>query len=163
MIEIGTIPSERWNEARDLRLLALKTEPTSFGSSYEEEINFSEEEWKRRTANALFALSDDKRIVGSVTFLFSERIKTKHIAQIFGVYVVPDFRGRGVGRMLLEKALDLIRKNGEVVKVRLTVNTKQIPALTLYKSLGFSVVGELKKELKIGDNFHDELIMEKIF
>jgi ribosomal protein S18 acetylase RimI-like enzyme len=142
--------------------MALKTEPSAFGSSYEEETNFSEGEWRRRTANAIFAISDNDRIVGTLTYIFNERVKTKHIAQIFGVYVVPDFRGQGVGRMMLEKAVELIRENRNAAKVRLTVNAKQVVAVTLYKSMGFAVVGELKKELRIGEEFYDELIMEKM-
>jgi ribosomal protein S18 acetylase RimI-like enzyme len=162
MIEIVTLPPGRWSEARDLRLTALRTEPSSFGSSYEEEVNFSEAEWQRRTANALFALSDKNQIVGTVRCIITERVKTKHVAQIFAVFVLPEFRGQGVGRKLLEKALDLIGKKEDIVKVRLTVNAKQIAAISLYKSLGFVVVGELKKELKVGVEFYDEFIMEKM-
>jgi ribosomal protein S18 acetylase RimI-like enzyme len=161
VLEITRLPPERWKEARDLRLSALQTEPTAFGSSYEEEANFSEAEWKRRTANALFALSDN-RPIGTITYLITERTKTKHIAQIFGVYVDPNYRGRGVGRRMLEKALDLIEENKAIVKVRLTVNAKQDSAIALYQSVGFSIVGELKKELKINGEFYDEVIMEKM-
>jgi len=161
MIEVTRLPPERWKEARDLRLTALQTEPTAFGSSYEEEANFTEAEWKRRTANALFAISDN-RPIGTITYLINERVKTKHIAQIFGVYVDPNFRGRGVGRNMLEKALDLIGENKGIVKVRLTVNPQRTAAITLYKSLGFAIVGELKNELKVGGEFYDEVIMEKM-
>ena len=69
----------------ELRLRALKTDPIAFGSSYEEEENFTEAEWQRRMENALFALSDGKP-VGTLTYLFNNRVKTKHIARIFGVY-----------------------------------------------------------------------------
>ncbi|HYB03956.1 MAG TPA: GNAT family N-acetyltransferase [Nitrososphaerales archaeon] len=161
MLEITRLPPERWKEARDLRLTALKTEPTAFGSSYEEEVNFSEAEWRRRTANALFAMLDN-RPVGTITYLINERAKTKHIAQIFGVYVDPKFRGRGLGRKMLEKAIDLIVENKDIVKVRLTVNAKRSAAITLYKSLGFVIIGELKKELRVAGEFYDEVIMEKM-
>jgi ribosomal protein S18 acetylase RimI-like enzyme len=161
MLEITHLPPERWKEARDIRLTALQTEPTAFGSSYEEEVNFTEAEWKRRTANALFALLDN-RPVGTITYLINERTKTKHIAQIFGVYVDPDYRGHGVGRKMLEKVLDLIGENKNIVKVRLTVNVQRIAAITLYKSSGFVIVGVLKKELRVGEEFYDEVIMEKM-
>jgi ribosomal protein S18 acetylase RimI-like enzyme len=161
MIEIIRLPPERWMESRDLRLAALKEEPSAYGGSYEEEMNFSEDEWKRRLPNALYALSDDKP-VGTVTYIVSERAKLKHIAQIFGVYVDPDYRGRGIGRKMLETALDLISKNKDIVKIRLTVNRQRDPAVALYKSLGFLVVGELEKELRVDGVFYDELMMEKM-
>jgi ribosomal protein S18 acetylase RimI-like enzyme len=160
MIEVKTLPPERWREARELRLQALKTDPISFGSSYEEEENLTEAEWQRRMKNALFALSDGK-VVGTITYVFSDRIKSKHIARIFGVYVHPNHRGRGVGKKLLESALELIQKNKDAVKVQLFVNQEQDVAVKLYKEMGFVVVGQMKKEIRVGERFYDELIMEK--
>ena len=161
MIEVKTLPPERWREARELRLHALKTDPIAFGSSYEEEENLAEAEWQRRMKNALFALSDGKP-VGTITYLFSDRVKGKHIARIFGVYVDPNYRGQGLGRKLLENALELIQENKGVVKVQLMVNQEQGVAVTLYKGMGFDVVGQMKKEIKVGEQFYDELIMEKM-
>ncbi len=161
MLVIDSISSDRWSEARDLRLMALKTEPTAFGSSPEEEATFSEAEWRRRTANALFAISDGK-LVGSITYFSGSKIKTRHIVHIHGVFVDPNYRSRGIGRKLLETALGLIQKNGDVVKIQLTVNSRRIPAVSLYRRLGFEVVGELKKELNVGGEFQDELLMEKM-
>ncbi len=161
MIEVKALPPERWGETRELRLQALKTDPIAFGSSYEEEENLAEAEWQRRMKNALFALSDDK-VVGTITYVFSDRVKSKHIARIFGFYVDPNYRGRGVGRKLLESALKLIQKNKDVVKVQLFVNPEQGVAVKLYKEMGFVVVGQMKKEIKVGELFYDELIMEKM-
>ena len=42
------------------------------------------------------------------------------------------------------------------------VNEEQDAAVTLYKSMGFVVVGQMKKEIKVGERFYDELIMEKM-
>lgn len=162
MIEIKTLSPERWREARDLRLRSLKTDPAAFGSSYEEEEKLSESDWRERTKNALYAVSEEDKIVGSITFIFSDRVKSKHIANIYGFYVDQNFRGRGAGRMLLEKALELIRKNQNIVKVKLMVNPRQEAAFALYKSVGFVIVGEMKKEMKIGDTFYDEFAMEKM-
>jgi ribosomal protein S18 acetylase RimI-like enzyme len=162
MIEVRKLRSERWREVRELRLRALKTDPAAFGSAYEEEENLPEEEWQRRMKNAIFALSEDNKPVGTITYVFSDRVKSKHIARIFGVYVNPDYRGRGIGKKLLEKALELIRQNKDIVKVQLFVNRKQEAAFRLYKGMGFDVVGQMNKEIKIGDSFYDELIMEKM-
>lgn len=161
MIEVKALPPERWREARELRLQALKTDPIAFGSSYEEEESLAEAEWQSRMKNALFAVSDDKP-VGTITYVFSDRVKTKHIARIFGVYVDPNYRGRGFGKKLLRNALELIQKNKGVVKIQLMVNQDQDAAVELYKDMGFVIVGQIKKEIKVGEQFYDELIMEKM-
>jgi len=162
MIEVKTLSSERWKEARELRLLSLKTDPSAFGSAYEEEENFSETEWRRRTGNMLVALTEEDRLVGMITYVFSDRAKSRHIAHIYGFYVSQDYRGRGIGRKLLERALKEIRGNKGIAKIQLMVNTRQEAAVALYRSFGFTITGEMKRELKIGEEYHDEYVMEML-
>lgn len=157
MIEIVDLPAERWEDFRSLRLKALRSDPTAFGSSFEEEELFTEEEWKRRIRNTIFALSND-RPVGMIVYV-SDRTKTRHVAEIFGVYVEAEYRGRGIGRRLLEEAQSRIRKERNIVKVKLAVNSEQRVAVKLYRNAGFVVAGKLK-ELKTGRGYFDELIME---
>ncbi|HME51088.1 MAG TPA: GNAT family N-acetyltransferase [Candidatus Lokiarchaeia archaeon] len=160
MVEISRIGEERWEEYRELRLAALKSEPIAFGSAFEEEERMSEGDWKQRLKNVLFAVIDDK-LIGMIVLVFNSRIKTKHIANIFGVYVENEYRGQGIGKKLMEAVLDAIEENGNIVKINLSVNIQQKAAISLYKECGFETVGILKKELIIDEIFYDELIMEK--
>ena len=105
MIAVKKLEEDRWKEYRDLRLEALKKEPIAFGSSYDEEKNISEEEWRRRIGNALFALSKDK-LIGMIVYTRGNKIKTKHVANIYGVYVTKEYRGQGVGRKLIDRVLE---------------------------------------------------------
>ena len=162
MIEIRKLPADRWEDYRNLRLEALRSDPSAFGSSFEEEATLTEDEWKGRIQNALFAISEGKPI-GMIVRVFSGRLKTKHGADIFGVYVSANHRGKGVGTSLLERTMLLIRKNKRVVKVKLAVNPEQRAAVKLYKKAGFVVTGRSKKELKVGRRFFDMLFMEKLF
>jgi ribosomal protein S18 acetylase RimI-like enzyme len=161
MIEVKKLPPDRWKEFRELRLEALQNDPLAFGSSYEEEKNLTEDEWKRRIKNTLLALANDT-LVGMIVYIIDNKIKTKHIANIFGVYVKKEYRGQGVGKKLIESALKIIQKNSNVSKIKLTVNPEQKAAVKLYETFGFELVGRLKKELKINDKFYDELIMERL-
>lgn len=161
MIAVKKLEEDRWKEYRDLRLEALKKEPIAFGSSFDEEKNISEEEWKRRVGNALFALSEDK-LVGMIVYVQGNKIKTKHIANIYGVYVTEEYRGQGVGRKLIDSVLEEIKKSKDVVKINLTVNPEQKAAVKLYQNSGFKIVGQLKKEFLVVGRFYDELIMEKL-
>lgn len=160
MITIKKLGEERWAEYRELRLEGLKSDSIAFGSAYEEENEMSEEDWKLRMKNALFALSGD-RLVGMIVVVNNERIKASHIANIFGVYVRKEYRGQKIGKKLMEAALKTTQKNQNFVKVSLTVNPEQTAAVNLYKSFGFELVGRLKKELKVDNIFYDEVIMEK--
>ena len=140
---------------------ALKCDPSAFGGSFEEEVTLTEGEWKRRIQNILFAMSNDSP-VGMIGYGFGDRLKTKHIAEILGVYVNSGHRGEGIGTKMLECTLRMIRKNKRAVKVDLWVNPQQLAAVRLYKKFGFVVTGKSKKSIKVGRKFFDMLLMEKM-
>lgn len=158
-ITIGRLPEEEWEKYKEIRLEALKNDAIAFGSSYEEEINRPESHWRNRTVGAVYAFLN-KKIVGLMAYKDEDRLKTKHKSGIYSVYVRPAYRGKGVGKMLLEETLRLIRENKEIIKVNLTVNPLQIHAVKLYESFGFKPVGTLHKELLVDGTYYDELLME---
>jgi ribosomal protein S18 acetylase RimI-like enzyme len=160
MITIKKLPQERWEEFKSLRLEALQNDPLAFGSSYEEEINFTEDVWKKRISNTLFACHVDNP-VGMISFVIPQKIKQNHIAEIFGVFVKVDFRNKKIGKQLIEAALDLIKQNKNVRKIKLTVTTVRESAVKLYSQSGFEIVGKLKSELKFDNKFYDAFVMEK--
>ena len=159
-IEITRLDEDRWQDYRALRLEALQEATIAFGSSYEEEMFLSEDAWKKRMKNALFAVVEGNP-AGILVLVFNHRAKTKHIAEIFSFYVKKDYRGTGIGKLLMETTLAEIGGQKDVIKVRLSVNPEQEAAMRLYRKYGFKTVGHLKKELNIDGRFHDELIMEK--
>jgi ribosomal protein S18 acetylase RimI-like enzyme len=161
-ISISGASEEKWQDYKKIRLDALKNEPSVFGSSFEEENEFTEELWKQRSLSALIAYSNSKPI-GLLVYIISNRIKTKHVATIYSVYVNKGYRGQGVGKRLLKEALDNIKRNLGVIKVDLAVNPEQISAVKLYENIGFKAVGCLSKEVYVDNKFYDQLLMELIF
>ena len=160
MIRIAKLPEDRWETYRALRLEALDTDPAAFGSSYEEETRLPEDLWRERINNVIFALSDE-RPVGMLSYVLSGRVKTRHVVNIYGVYVTPRYRGRGIGLMLMKRALSEIRKHRRIIKAQLSVNAHLRPAVELYKAAGFEEVGRARNELKVGGRYYDMLLMEK--
>jgi ribosomal protein S18 acetylase RimI-like enzyme len=53
------------------------------------------------------------------------------------LYVIPDRRGQGLGRALMEAAMELARERG-VVDMHLGTSEDDVAARALYESLGFS-------------------------
>jgi ribosomal protein S18 acetylase RimI-like enzyme len=160
MIEIKKLPDNRWKDYRDLRLEALMSDPTAFGSSYEEEIILPDEEWVNRINNVLFAILNNK-LIGMIVYIFNKGLKIKHIANIYGVYVKKEYRNQGIGKKLLENAISLILTNKNIMKINLSVNPQQVAAVKLYEKYGFESVGVLKNDLLIEGKFYDEAVMEK--
>ena len=168
-VRIVTLDPERWAEFRELRLQALRGDPTAFGSSYEESVEEPEAFWRgrledaqRKVENVTLFAEVDGRLVGMMGMFRRFRIKTKHVATVFGVYVDPAARGRGIARQLMQALLDEIARLPEIVKLELTVNTENPVALRLYRHFGFEIVGTVHLGLKIGERYYDEYLMEKL-
>lgn len=81
-----------------------------------------------------------KADVGAVWFPMTGE---RPVAQLTGVWTRPDQRGRGVARMALAATVDAVRRSfvGERGIVNLYVNDFNAPAVTLYRSLGFTQTG----------------------
>ena len=162
MVRIQRLPASRWADYRALRLEALRTDAAAFGSSYEEELKHRPHVWKERLGSCIFAVSEGLP-VGMISVVFNDRAKTRHVADIFGFYVTPDARGKGVGRALLNAAVAAARKRKGVLKLELSVNPEFQPALSLYDGVGFEATGTAKKALNVGGRFYDLLNMELHF
>ncbi len=81
-----------------------------------------------------FVWEEDGRIVGNVTLTRTGSGSSRW--QISNVAVHRDFRGRGIGRRLMEAAIALASERGGEW-VLLQVRHDNMPALHLYESLGF--------------------------
>ena len=152
-----------WKDYREIRLDALRTNPESFGSSYEEEFDRTESKWKEKLGDknrAILLALDGEKAIGILIIIFESGIKLAHIANIFSVYVQPNYRGKGISTELMKEALSLIKSRRGTVKINLHVTTNQLPAINLYKKFGFKIAGELRKELKIKANYYNSYIME---
>ncbi len=75
------------------------------------------------------------------------------VGSIEHIVVHSDMRGKGLGRKIMEHLLVEAKKEG-LTKLVLTSNPSRIAAHSLYKSLGFKIVGEKQKYDKGGNPTH---------
>ena len=146
-----------------LRLRGLKEAPTSFASSYEEEVGISLEEVGRRLSakpdGATFGAFDTTGLVGVAGLQREGMRKLAHKAFIWGMYLAPEARRQGVGRKLLQHALEYAWNSLSVTQVNLGLNTGNTPAVELYKSLGFETYGVERGFLLVDGVLYDEYQM----
>jgi ribosomal protein S18 acetylase RimI-like enzyme len=77
----------------------------------------------------------------------------------FGIGLLPEYRGMGLGTKLAARVLKMAR--GKFSSVFLFVLRKNKPARKLIKKMGFELCGEIKKGVKLPQGFDDNLIMQK--
>ena len=160
MIEITKLDENSWQDFRDLRLEALKSDPIAFSSSYEEEQLLPESVWRESIKNVIFVISDNQP-VGMAGNFRSNRIKTNHVCEIYGMYIRKEYRSQGIGKKLLEAVLEEIQNLKGVTKIKIGVNPTQKAAEHLYRKYGFKVAGHFKKDMCVNDIFYDEIFLEK--
>jgi len=148
---------------QDFRLAALQDAPTAFGSSYEEERDIPASVVEARLAiksdRGPFGAFEDSQLVGFVA-LGRENLKNlSHKALIWGMYVKPEYRAKGIAKALLQEAISLARSVPDINQVNLSVNASNAAAIGLYESFGFKTFGHEQGALRIDGEFHDELFM----
>lgn len=148
---------------QSLRLAGLQEAPFAFSSSYEEEKDIPMAAIENRLALkpdcGSFGAFENNTLVGHVALGREGQSKLSHKRIIWGMYVVPDFRGKGVARLLLIKALSLARSVSSVKQVNLSVNAGNACALHLYESVGFKVFGHEPGALFVNGELCDEIHM----
>lgn len=147
----------------ELRLKALSESPTAFASSFEQEACLTAKDFAARLDShdnfysGIFAAFDSsEQIMGMLGFSREKRPKRAHIASFWSMYVLPEFRRRGVGAALLDEALSYVRQLGVVRQVVLAVTASNLPASSLYKSRGFERFGLEREALFVDGKYFDE-------
>ena len=109
---------------------------------------------------ALIAEDGDGTIAG---YIWAERgrlNRVRHTAYIV-VGVREAYRHRGIGTEFFRQIDEWARGQG-VVRLELTVECDNAPALRLYEKSGFTIEGKRIKSMKLDDTFVDEFYMAKI-
>jgi ribosomal protein S18 acetylase RimI-like enzyme len=88
------------------------------------------------TTYILFIKNDEKFAGFATCFVNFSTFRIKPFLYIHDVFVQPGFRGKRLGKMLMEKLVETAKESG-YCKVTLEVREDNKPARTLYQSLGF--------------------------
>ena len=73
----------------------------------------------------------------------------------WGMYVIPEARGLGVGRELMTALIERCQRLDGLEQIVLAVATVAKPARRLYESVGFETFGVQKDAMKEGDKYYD--------
>ena len=146
---------------RALRLEALATAPGAFSSSHQEEAALSLENFRARIPtggrSAVFGAFAGAELVGIAGFVANDRIKQRHKGALVGLFVRPQWRGRGVGERLVRHVMAHAAKH--VLLLQATVVTTNDPARRIYHRLGFIPYGTERKALCVDGVFHDDELL----
>jgi RimJ/RimL family protein N-acetyltransferase len=78
-----------------------------------------------------------------------------------GMGLLLEYRGKGLGRRLMEATLAAAHEEG-FVRVELTAHADNLRAIALYEKLGFQREGMMRDSVCIDGRFVDSLVMARI-
>jgi len=149
---------------RELRIRALREHPDAFGRTPEEvpPVDVVAEQFREdidSEEDVMLGAFEGDALVGTAGCHRERAIKQRHVAFIWGVYVIPDHRRTGLARHLVIEAIARARTWKDLECLWLDVTTVNTGARALYASLGFRGVGVKPRALKVGGRYYDEELM----
>jgi ribosomal protein S18 acetylase RimI-like enzyme len=108
-----------------------------------------------------FVALDGDRVVGWCDVTPRLWPATGH-SGVLGMGLLPEWRGRGVGRGLLERTLKAARAF-PLTRVELSARADNEHAIALYRKVGFEVEGRRRRSMFMDGVYYDDIIMALLF
>jgi ribosomal protein S18 acetylase RimI-like enzyme len=152
VIQLDPTDGAHVKQFREIRLRALQTDPTAFGSDYERELAFNDDAWQGRLAGfaghpgAVFAAvstatpTGTDEPAGAPVGIVGVGMPERTDAAIWGMWVAPEGRRRGVAAQLLDTAESWAVQSGAQTAT-LWVHRANDRAQALYKSRDYELIG----------------------
>ena len=143
--------ADDWRTWRDLRLRALQDTPTAFGSTYEREVAFTEDDWRGRAGGLANAVATGDGSAGPAVLAFVGDVAVgmgggfrdlPGWLHVVAMWTDPSWRGHGAGSAVLEQLKAWSDAQG--LRVHLDVETTNSGARRLYERAGFVATGETR-------------------
>lgn len=108
--------------------------------------------------NLFLVAEANGRIVGYSRCEGSPLSRMAHKVE-FGVGVIRDYWGHGIGRQLLDRSVEWSDETG-IQKMTLHVIETNVKAIDMYKKVGFEIEGVLKRDRLLADgNYYNTIAM----
>jgi GNAT superfamily N-acetyltransferase len=142
---IRSFVSHEWRIYKNLRLRALADSPDAFGGTLAQEKDRLDTEWSTRLASGVASHRDLPLVaeLGTESIgLAWGRIESSNpdVANLYQMWVAPNYRGLGAGQMLLESVIAWASA-ANVCYLALSVTCGDSPAMRLYVRSGFKPLG----------------------
>ncbi|MFX1293847.1 MAG: GNAT family N-acetyltransferase [Promethearchaeota archaeon] len=122
---------------------------------------FEKENWyfRQQEENNIVIVSElDNHVVGHCMIEHIGWDAAFHVGTL-GIIVAPLYRKIGIGKKLIQEALNAADEKF-FEKIVLSCFHTNIHAFNLYKKLGFKEVGYRKQQFKLDGTYYDEILME---
>jgi len=100
----------------------------------------------------------DGHVIGFLEFLNGSLKRIRH-SGMFSMYIRKDFRGEGIGSLLLEELIRWAESDAMIEKLTLAVFSTNTRARRLYEKFGFLMEGNCPRDMKLSDGTYIDSIL----
>ncbi len=116
------------------------------------------EEYRESTNSILLIAEYEGELIGNLDITGSKRLKMAHTGMV-GMGIKEDWRNQGLGKALMECAIEWAKNNSEIEILWLDVYASNELGYNLYKNTGFEVSGIIKGFFKEENGYMDKVQM----
>ena len=156
-ITVRSMAPDDWPHVRDIYVAGIETGNATFETSAP-----SWETWDNGhlTEHRFVAVDEGERIVGwAAVSPVSDRCADAGVAEN-SVYVHPDARGRGVGRLVLEALIASTEAAG-IWTVQTGIFPENVASVALHERCGFRVIGRRERIGMLEGVWRDTLLLKR--
>ena len=143
-----------------MRLRCMHDAALQFRSAPDDVEREGVDYWRERLGSPndrIVGAFDGSRLIGIGGIVREDRVKLRHKALLFGMFVASDATGRGIGRAIVDALVN--EAHGFVNALHLTLMADNQRALALYERAGFVVYGREPQSVMQPDGPGDEFLM----
>ncbi len=150
----------------ELRGDMLRDAPQAFLSDPEDDRGSDVDGLRETLAgdeNAIIGAFVGTRLIGAAGLFRETRLKIRHRAVVWGVWVRPECRGSGAGEAIMRRVIELAKTWDGVRQLNLSAGATQTPAVRLYERVGFVAWGVEPQMLCVDGRYYDEVYLQLRF
>ena len=147
-ILIRQLTGNDWREFSQIRLKALQTDPTVFGSNYQIESQMTEAEWQSRLQakdNAIFLIFENETSIGMTCVSVDRDDPTKKTAFLWGTWLEPHFRGKGLSELMYQTRINWAKEHPTVEKIIVSHRASNLSSKYANQKHGFVLTHKIEK------------------
>lgn len=165
MAKIRLLKRNDWALLKEIRLNALKTDPAVFSSNHAKEAKKTDETWKAQLDDenaACFGIFDGHRIIGMTGVAIDREDPSKKTALLWGSWLQPEYRRKGLSKMIYEERIGWARKHPTCEKVIVSHRASNIASKKANQNYDFVLKGKVLRDWPDGlseEEYNYELIL----
>ncbi len=140
MATLSQLHAADWEILRRVRLLALQSDPSVFGSNHAREAAYTTDiwrEWLDTPDTAIFGVFDGADIAGMTSISVMRDDPTRTVAKLWGSWLRADLRGQGLSVPMYRMRLNWARAHPTIEKVVVSHRASNVASRQANQKHGF--------------------------